>query len=175
MALVTFFCMLEENPAPTDYFQQVLMRCFFAYIDASAMHEISHGDHGSPVCGDTQRSEWDGVRCHSGVVKRITYGKFRGGNFDLAYAPSSVISMLIVNCEQAYQLETRMLPRSLENANIVQNRLFGTVDLTSLPRGLVQIDLSRNGIIGPIYLANLPDTLTEINLRGNAIKQHTIY
>lgn len=143
------------------------MNMFYRDITSQGLREIQHGKTG--LC------TYRGVSCVGKDVHKIRYQQFTHGNFNIHILPSSVETLMIMNCEQEYTLDTRSLPRKLKILSLSSNAIYGTIDLTALPEKIEKINLWQNSISGPICLHRLPETLQQLYLHQNAINQEVVF
>ena len=159
-----------------------LLLAVFEDISSSLVRFLSFNEPQRKVCAWRQQGFKSGtvdyfhIVCEWNEIKSFEVLNIREqGNYKYAYAPHSARVLHIENCDQFYQLETRLLPKSAVSISLARNVIYGTIDLQSLPPNLESIDLHDNAISGRIHLFKLPRTLKNIRLADNKIKQSVLY
>ncbi|KNH06503.1 hypothetical protein XU18_2638 [Perkinsela sp. CCAP 1560/4] len=118
--------------------------------------------------------EWKNVKCVEGYVVEVDDRDCHYKLMDIHVLPPTLEYIRFTSCSLRYKLHTRALPRALNNCNVSENWLFGTVGLRTLPEHLVNLDLSINRLVGPVDLTELPRTLRILSLWDNRIRQSVI-
>ena len=158
--------------------QEQLIRCVFSTFPLEVQISMSHQDLKTPVCGAPGGLPWRGLSCRSGVVTRITFiDKLSNdfGQLQIEYLASTLQELKLSNCQQAYAIDTRLLPRSLKRLDMAINKIYGSFDFGELPCHIEEINLGVNAITGTIALLNLPCSIRDINIAHNPIKQRIVY
>ena len=148
--------------------QNALMRLFFADITNAGRAELADG------VDPKNYLNYAGVDTSVGVVDGIDYYRQDIGNLNIHFLPPTTRNVRVSQCQQHYQLHTRMLPKRLLVLSVYQNELFGTIDLSHLPPKFERLFAFKNAICGPIDLTFLPSTVLVINLRFNRINQKVV-
>ena len=146
-----------------------LMVQFYSAISQDWINEFSMNNPSLDYC------DWNGVQCVNGMVCQVEYGYKKYGNFDIHSLPPAVETISMIDSGQKYSLHTRSLPRELTRCDLLENRLFGTVDLQTLPRKLSYLNAAHNKLTGPIDLTALPCSLRYLYLHHNRIVQTVVY
>ena len=158
--------------------QEHLIRCVFSTFPPEVRSSMAHQDLNTPVCGAPSGLPWRGLSCSKGVVTRITFidkVPFDFGQLKIEYLPSALQELKLCNCQQAYAIDTRLLPRSLKRLDMAINKIYGSFDFGALPRHIEEINLGVNAITGTIALIDLPCSIREINIAHNPIKQRIVF
>ena len=123
---------------------------------------------------DADVCTWTIVKCRKGIVTEFAWNTFRPHvKLYLAWFPSTVESIYIVNAKLKTNLDTRRLPRSLTYCSMIHNGLRGSIELRTLPPRIKRLVLSRNALTGVLYIADLPKSLLSIKLGDT--KFHAVY
>ena len=162
--------------------QAILIERVFADISNGLVQYLSAGTPSGNICNWSKRGFKGGsvdyfeVACVSNKLQTFEMHNFREqGNYVYQYFPSSLEVLKIVNCDQYYELKTRLLPRAARVVSLAKNVLFGSIDMLHLPLHLEKFHLDVNYITEGICLAKLPETLKEFTIRRNKINQTTVY
>ncbi|KNH08778.1 receptor protein kinase [Perkinsela sp. CCAP 1560/4] len=119
--------------------------------------------------------EWDSVKCVDGMVVRVGHEGHRDKVMDIHVLPPTMECIYLTRCSLDYALNTRSLPRALEECMVSSNMLHGSVGLRTLPEHLVSLDLSMNRLAGPVDLTELPRNLKTLDLWDNRIRQSVVF
>ena len=116
--------------------------------------------------------EWEGVECADSIVTTVnTTRVFITLHLFIQFLPHTVRFLNIASQRVDVQLETRLLPRSLEAGNFDSTGLYGTVNLQTLPEKVVGLSFQSNRICGPIYVGFMPASIRRINFQCNPIRR----
>ncbi|KNH04997.1 ribonucleotide reductase domain-containing protein [Perkinsela sp. CCAP 1560/4] len=170
----------SSDSATVHALQGELMQAVLREFDMDGLKLFSLGNGPESICSwnptKTIQGEWTfGVSCHHGVLESLTFHKVRQGNFLIEYLPGTIKQLRLTECQQRYQVRTRMLPKSATNISLKGNAIHGTIDLQSLPLNLEELILRENRLVGPIELIELPANLTKLDLSYNSIQQKVVY
>ena len=169
----------EDQRSPTPQ-QKALERClmmrFYAAFSEGFLDNISHYRRDSDMCGSREQktADWCGITCTDGVITVVCYVDEHSANFGIYYLPHYVQRIYIRMCSQEFMLETRKLPRDLEQLCLSSNRIHGSIDWRELPRGLIVLDVAWNRLQGPVDLCHLPPKMMQVSLHGNEIVQPVV-
>uniref|UniRef100_A0A7S4NZ64 Leucine-rich repeat-containing N-terminal plant-type domain-containing protein n=1 Tax=Paramoeba aestuarina TaxID=180227 RepID=A0A7S4NZ64_9EUKA len=119
--------------------------------------------------------DWRGFYCDEGFISEVVFRERIFGNFNVHQLPPTVTKVVITKCEQTSVIHTRALPRELAIFQMWENKLYGSLDLTTLPEKIVDLLLQDNKISGPISLTRLPWLIRTINICRNNIRQRVVY
>ena len=174
ISILTAIQTMSADPANDEFIlmQDHQMHLLFADVSEDFMREMS------PV--HEHPSFYMRMRCvvvdPNWRVEAIEiYKKRQFGQMHLEHLPNTLKRMHIITCNQCYSVETRYLPRELDDLNLSDNQIFGSLDLTVLPPHMRELDVRSNRITGPVNILRLPKTMMRLYLHNNRIVQDTLY
>ena len=135
------------------------------------------GSKGNPsvICKRPNRSVRAGIHCRHGVVEKFYFSQIDASGYDISFLPNSVTCAHITYSKLTMEVQTRLLPAALVSLNLQNNRIYGTMDLSTLPRPLERLFAMENAITGVVCLKNLPPKLRFIDLSINSIRPTRVY
>ena len=176
---ISMFLLLTLSIATADFtdrkviskgdMQSDLMRFFYADTNKKFQNEISR------LAAPNQFCQWIGIHCAEGTVIGIWYASCDVGNFNIDFAPNTVLRLSLHAAMQRYTLDTRLLPRSARAVILSQNQLHGSICLQTLPELIEDLNVSNNRFRGIVSLINMPKNLRTMDLSGNKFTQNVVY
>ena len=127
-----------------------------------------------PAC-TWEFSPLEGATCAKGVITQILVNSQRYPNLDPSYVPPTVKSLTMIGAGLSMELQTCVLPRSLINLDVQQNKICGSFDMTKLPEALENVQASMNRISGIVHLCSLPPAIKRINFMDNRIAADCVF
>ena len=154
--------------------QNLAVRIFFGvdtemYYDTDQETFIGEGADPDDVC------TWYGISCTDRVVRG--FGNIhsldfpRDARFSIDWIPNTVTHIKAAGLQLHQHVNTRTLPRPLEDWEMANCTLTGTLNLQTLPPAICKIRLYWNDLYGRLFLARLPATLRIIQLPSNRIER----
>ena len=122
----------------------------------------------------TDVCEWESVKCdrNENVTKYDEIFISCSGTLNLSYLPQRMtyFSYCIESPNLYGTIETKLLPRAIENFNLSQTQCNGTVNMATFPPDLEHVNLGHNHFGGPCELSDLPEKLRNLYLECNAFE-----
>ena len=145
------------------------------YIERLGANNLIEGEdlHQPKLVCDPCR--WGGVVCQGGHVTKVEWDRnFKIGEMHIEWLPRDVRSAIIED-QRVQSLDTRRLPRGLRILHIVDCGLRSKIAFNTLPEKLEDLDLNENYIEGTVYIFDLPKGMRRIDIRWNSIDRLVVH